>query len=513
LFWTLLLVLSVSSVFGRNYAYPWEKKFFASAQTLNYQIIADLNGPWEDVKGKAYYVPFCNDEKSELLIKKDFFLHYKPHDTLVLYFEGLAWSAEIYLNDQLITLTNHPFKEYFIPLSPQLLNAQWNKLEVKMRKSGPSYPLFPRRMIGIHKPAFVLQSAELLEQNFGFPELQWADSTLIYAPYSEAWGYNVSPSEFRQDLKKIKSLGYHSIYLPFRPSNELYQIMSEELVRINPRLGKFVQLFRDYPMELPDQNVRSSVLSSKRGAAEVRAFRQVVHNKGFTDPDWFKLTILLLGLTPVLLLTCWKLIDERTYELLVQLIPKRQHDSAMLREPASLSRGFIFFTLIVRMLIYCAIGFSTLELLNQLERLDWLNIFSFESASYRLYSRYGQYKGLLILVLFMFICSINVLKFFVLQSVSLIFNVKELAIRVVSAENFANFPTVLYLSLISCGLLIVPKPTTWVLFVMFLVLLVIHIVRKNYRSYMGLKYIAHIPSFINFLYLFLFEVLPWIFVL
>lgn len=505
--------MAATSVLGRNYAYPWEKQFYASAQTLNYQIIADLNGPWEDAKGKAYYVPFCNDETSELLIRKDFFLHYKPHDTLVLYFEGLAWSAEIYLNDQLITLTNHPFKEFFIPLPPQLLNAQWNKLEVKMSKRGPSYPLFPRRMIGIHKPAFVLQSAELLEQNYGFPELKWSDSTLIYAPYSEAWGYNVSPTDFRQDLKKIKALGYHSIYFPFRPSNELYQIMAQELVRVNPRLGKYVQLYRDYPMELPDQNVRSSVLSNKKGVAQVGRFRQVVHNKGFTDPDWFKLTILLLGLSPVLLLTCWKLIDERTYDMLVQLIPKRQHDSGLMREPASLSRGFIFFTLIVRMLIYSGIGFCVLELLNQLERLDWLNIFSFESVSYRFYSRFGQYKGLLIFTLFLFISSVNALKFLVLQSASLIFNVKDLAIRVISAENFANFPTVLYLSLIGCGLLIVPQTTAWVLMALFLSILLIHIIRKNYRSYMGLKYIAHIPSFINFLYLFLFEVLPWIFVL
>jgi hypothetical protein len=127
--------------------------FTPSELTGGMRPLLDLHGEWVDADNQRVEVPFQDLEREDILLHRSFVLPDLASlpDTLFLYFEGVAWSSEIYLNGRLIAITEDPFAEYLFTVDKQYIYPESNRLEVRLSREGQDFFLYPQHFIGIFR--------------------------------------------------------------------------------------------------------------------------------------------------------------------------------------------------------------------------------------------------------------------------------------------------------------------------------------------------------------------------
>jgi hypothetical protein len=284
-------------------------RFIPSPATYRLEPYLSLTGTW--LLGETLEpteVPFCTHTLEPLQLKKDFFLPQRPDDTLYIYFEGLAWDAEVYLNDRLLRLHDDPFRALLIPVPPALFNPQWNELRLRLTfdpDDQSHHRLIP--FLGIHKPSFILQRADapLL---YAFPSLSQADTAIGLAPYSPEYLYNLSSADAQSWATELRRRGFRTVYLPYTSRQRLYQVFDQVGLELQVRPPPVLAWWNAPPFTRPLTGTLLNPLDSTLTPA------RVVWRSPPAQPQVFATGVLVaVLLSGLLALVGWKLRDARSF--------------------------------------------------------------------------------------------------------------------------------------------------------------------------------------------------------
>ncbi|MCS7074064.1 MAG: hypothetical protein NZ108_06330, partial [Bacteroidia bacterium] len=429
---------------GKIYPFPKDEKFYPSPLVANYKPIVNLCGIWHNEEQQIFRVPFCSDEHEVLHLKTDFLLQStKLSDTLYLYFEGIAWSSEVYLNGRLLTVSKDPFQEILIPVAVRWFLPLWNSLEVRMNLNGKVGNLYPRKMLGIHKPCYVLEKSKINTQ-YIFPKQGISDSTVVFAAYTYEYGYNMTIRQFDKSILNLKQNGVKGIYLPFPLSNKLYLRLAEFGMQVHSQ-GRKTAFYNQYPPEeiftLPFWvNKKHQRLST--WGVYVSGTASSVRNEAKAS----RISVLIIGIIPFVFLTMLKLYDARSFSRLSMNPYQGRQVLDAIRDGNHLKYPFLFF---VRIIYFFTTGGFVTFFLYYLKIREWdtsLNIFQERGYLYDFLAVYGWTELRLYTAVLALLISTWLIEHVILTVVASLYRLKDFSTRKITIEITAGFlPSILLL--------------------------------------------------------------------
>ncbi len=461
-----------------------------------------LNGNWRDASGQVFAVPFCSDEHRELEIQTEFFLKEALTDTCFLYIGGISWSAEIYLNDRLIQISENPFQEQLIAIPPQLLNKQWNALRVYMQITGPSARWNSVRLLGIHRPIWLLVRKSGVETRL--PMLVQADTTLFYVPWSNRYGYNVGLEEFEVQLQQLKRAGIHAIYLPFGLPNRLLAKMAELGMGYHIRPGKLIALYAAYPGY--ERYWTQRMLWHEN---QFSGYEPLSRERGGVQHPELVLYLMLAGLA---FLVFWKLYSGRYFGQVFETWQTSKQLQQIVFEGNYLRFPYNIYIIVGKILFqtgFVFFFFLTIKQFGWGENLDIIRTDNYLTGFYNRFSFSELQLGLAVLIVMSFY---NSMKYFLQGFIGEIYRQHDFSVRLTTIEALAEFPVNVILFVLTGIIFFISPELEWLILYLLCLVYLIYLVRRIYVLALGLDVVLGLPLIPKILYLCAFEILPWILV-
>lgn len=517
LFVFVYVLIGIQSIDARTLFFPYRDTTFLTGRVGDAHLITDLNGPWESDMNRAFDVPFCSDDYSRLELRREFFLAEMPQDTMILCFEGLMWTAEIYVNDRLIFISKHPFRNQALALPPKILNAQWNKLKVILTDRGRKIPEAPIRMIGIHKPVYLLgkKAMNSVPEELRFPLLKDSPYTLIYIPFSDKFGYNIEPRKAYQDFLQIKQAGVTAVYFPYEPSLHLLNLMQKVGLNLQLKKTEQVAYFRRIKYRFSTLGEEHIAWYDEDGTktAHFGRFEKVSNQPKLIDWSKDKVNLIIMIMIPVLMVVFWKLVNDRTFRLMLYFNNLNFNHNEIIRGGTTVSTSVIYYNVLLRVAMTAAIITMLIWLLKVQGLLNTLDLIR-EPSWLRLGVQMVQDR---LLVLYGFIVAFllmwQIFRSFLLNILSFIYNRAELNLRILIIENCSDLPYLIFLSFLWFVVILSPASYYTVLMTTGLILGFVFLMRKYWTTFIMLDNVLRMPVFINFVYICTLDWLPWILLL
>jgi hypothetical protein len=517
--WLLCLAVLLL-VWGKMGAQPAEPEFYRSEITRGLAPILDLRGKWLDVDDGSITVPFC-DQKSD---RRDLGKLFDVPDytglpsKVFLYIEGLSWTAEVKLNGALLAVTEDPFSEYLLPLQKEWLNPVGNKLEVILRRSGPSKPLYPNRFLGIYRQIFIL-GPDSLERAPRIPQKTVSASrAVVIAPWTIENGIVYDTLAVGKALQGMFAYPEPDpVYFPFRPSAQTMDLAARLGVKVLLDIGgaDSVAFYNKYPVS-PEAGAFFGRFwrDEKNRPTEVYGTyfsQESLERRDLALPDKIALLTLLLG--PVLMMLLLKLITPRLYASLPEYLTKTKIYLELIAGAKFLKDQQRWAMNLMRM-VFTAI-FVSLYLYYVSLSGDWtrLNILSSESFLYHyfegtmpsLYQIFMQVLGV--------VAGLNLLKYFMLNLTGSIFRVFGFSSTLQNLDIFASFPLNFLPILPGAVIFFLAAETGTVLMHVWHALILIYFLRRLILVFNGLTKLFQFSTGIKILYICSLELAPWIFLI
>lgn len=490
------------------YTYPPPDSLYPGFAATGYSVFQDLNGIWESENEKRFPVPFCTDDYEELTLWRDFFIKQKPNDTLYIYVQGLASDGAVFLNGRLLQLTRDPARDYLIPVWPELMTGQWNRVSIRLKKSLTRGAYFQNAYIGVTRPVYLLtKEKKSLSPIATLSFVLHSDSTTVYAPYSEKEGYSLPPERLRADLNQLRLMGVRSVYLPFFPPNELKKIFKEADMRYILTPDTPIAYYNYYPFIAArpfwfnDVRFKTIYWKSYENEAKNSATSKSVY--------------LLLILLPIVLLTLWKLIDSYGFRFFSQALNRLNYQSEILVSNHFYRYGFYEITLTMRILLIASGAYFLLQLLpvkgDTFARL----------AFHKLQGRwlFDEVAGVISIdyTYFLYILGFIGVWYFIKQILwrfsGFLFHLKDPALKINLIELQAEGVTLWAFNLYAFGWLTIAGANAQGALWGVGALLFIHILRKCIITYLAFREALRVSLIGNILYICVVEFLPWGFIL
>jgi|GEM_PF-2243649 len=490
--------------------------FVPSALTSGMKSVVNLHGDWKTAEGLNKTVPFVEADLSQLEISCQFDISLSEYqtDACYLYFEALAWSAEIYLNGRLLKVTEDPFAEQLLPLNKKWLKATGNEVRVVLDRSGSTRPLYPEPFIGIHRQAHVLVTdvgAEIVSP----PQyLLFASKAILLAPWSEITGFGNDLAVVKQYTSGIFAMPSDlPIVLAFRPSNAAMQWLSgqgRQLVYI-PETVDSIGFYNAYPIGgggrvLHPDFWRDTQLKPMKGYG---SFQQWEALKAPRVEGGNRVALLSLMLIPILGLLVIRLGLPRVYETLPEYLSKTKIYLELIGNNKFLKSGQKLLMGLIRILITTTTLTLYIYYLSESGSLDRLNLLSEKSIPYQFFRTGNASAPAIFGVVFLIILLSNGLKYAFLNLAGGIYRVGGLASSVQALDVFASFPLNL-LSLLPLTFMFFTEPEIGtVLLYVWYGLFLVYMARRVVLIYAGISRLYSFSASLKFLYICILEILPW----
>lgn len=214
-----------------------------------------LSGPWQ-LRGSeaSYEVPFQLPMQDTARLRLTLA---RPEgvseaDTLYIYVPGVAWEAELLLNQYYLGVNPRPFAPWVVPVAVRWLRPEGNQLALRLQ-SGPARRHEPRPFLGVFRELWLLSAAELaLRRPAPLPE---ADSTrpvgLLAPYYGPAYGYRFDSLAALRRLLPLRREGIRQVACWYEPGPNLRALcrtLGLRLVQLPPP-GTSVALINAYPYD------------------------------------------------------------------------------------------------------------------------------------------------------------------------------------------------------------------------------------------------------------------------
>ncbi len=480
--------------------------FYPTWKTKDLKAFKNLNGIWKTPSDEIYRVPFVDDEKKELILRKEFFLKENPKDTLYLYFEGISWESEIYLNGKLLSIYNQPFSEILIKIPPKLFNIQWNWIEVQLKK----YPnqtdeWWTPSWLGIHKSVFLLQKdyKKKIIQNAYIQ----TDSVLIYFPFSLEFKYNISEKELKRDFEFIQNMNVKGIYIPYYVTPKIKRLLNEYGISLvaDYENAKYVAIFRShtetnvYPFWFKENNEKSSFFGNYVFINSTQLFKIV--------SEISKPLIVFWGLFVLILLLIYRFTSVENYKNLWVLMPTIRQMQLLTNDFHLIYAISLKYFAIVRIMIKSLVISLFLNQLHSTDNLKFLNFWHKNNAIYNFSKEYGESVFGSFVWVFSILLIINIIKVMIWQFVEWVYNLRDYRNKNLIIEVYGEMPFLFYSFL---GLIAMMLVGGYVWLVVFVISYIFCVIKKQYFLIIIYNLNYKIPLSVIFFYLCAFELLPWL---
>lgn len=494
--------------------------FYPSELTAGMRPVLDLHGEWVDADNQRVAVPFQDPVREDILLHRSFALPGLDAlpDTLFLYFEGVAWSSEIYLNGRLIAITEDPFAEYLFTVDKQYILPEANRLEVRLSRAGQDFYLYPEHFIGIFRQVLFL----VADPAGPFPALPQVardpSHALVLAPWTKAQGY-------LQDTLAISSLldGFFSVpkgavvYFPFRPSSRAMALAAKCGARIVPVgvMPDSLGFYNAYPVNHSNQSLLTPFWrkEDQRPASDYGRYLSEAEVKASHVMPLDKLALLIFLLMPVLIMLLLKLFLPRIFSALPEYITRSNIymelivSSKFLKEEQrlvmNLVRIFFFATTLSLYLYYLSVTGSW----------ERLNVLSANSMLYATYAGTNYSLYVIFLQIFGVTLGLTLLKYFILNLTASVYRLHNLGSVVQNLDVFASFPVNLLPIIPGAVIFFLDADQGSIGLTIWYVLMVIYILRRIVLTYTGLGRLFQLSTSLKILHICTLEISPWIFLL
>lgn len=505
---------------GETHGQSEEVAFYRSEVTNGLAPVLDLRGRWLDVDEGSITVPFCDQETDRRDLGRVFDLpgYDSLPEKLYLYFEGLSWSAEVRLNGSLMGVTEDPFSEYLFPLNKEWLRPSGNQLEVVLRRTGPSKPLFPNRFLGIYRQVFILGPDSLNRTARVTRKTVTAKRAVVIAPWTTANGIVHDSLAIGPALNGIFAYpDPDPVYFPFRPSAQSMEIAAQlgVTVLLDISGADSICFYNNYPVS-PEAGAFFGRFwrDDKNRPTEVYGKYFDVDSLQSRDldvPD--KIALLILLIVPVLMMLLLKLVAPRIYstfpeyltktKIYLELIAGAKFLKDQQRWAMNLMR-MTFTSVFVSLYIYYVSLSGDWSHLNILSSGSFLYQY-FEGSSPSLYQIFLQVMGVVV--------GFNLFKYFMLNLSGSIFRVFGFSATLQNLDIFASFPLNLLPIVPGAVIFFLEADTGNILLHVWHALILIYFLRRLLLVFNGLTKLFQFSTGIKILYICSLELAPWIFLI
>jgi hypothetical protein len=473
-----------------------------------------LSGPWQ-ARGqdRSYLVPFEGDELDtvRLLLTLDRPSGVADEDTLYLYFEGVAWEAELLLNRYYLGVNQSPFVPWVVPVLGAWLQAEGNLLALRLH-DGRAGQHEPRPFLGIFRPGWLLSACALAERQQAGPQSRHigGDTVAVVAPwFGPAHQHSFDSVAAIQRLLPLYREGIQELYFWYEPGQQLRQLCQDLGLRIvdSLRPATRVAFINAYPYEMArfDQPPYFWLDTAAHRTTHYGRFLRWESAPGERVPPRDRSGLALILLLPLLGAALIKLSSPGFFAA----------QGAMLSQPTLYientfynnisSTGALLVLTMIRMLVmtcfvallayYCAQHqlWPTVSLIT--ERSLFFQVFGEASGLGELWLR-----SLLVIAL------MEGIRHLVMGLIGQVFQIKGLLTSMVSLDVVGSYPLVLLLG-VPMGLLLLAAGTgLWLAQGFALLISGLYWLRKVYVNFQGLDRGASFSSGMKFLYICTFNI-------
>lgn len=494
-------------VFGKQISFIPDLIFYPTWKTRHLKEFKNLNGIWRSPSDEMYRVPFVEDEKKQLTLRKEFFLKQKPVDSLYLYFEGISWESEIYLNGKLLTIYNQPFQDLLIAIPPELFNIQWNWIEVHLK-------VYPHQtdewwtipFLGIYKSVFLLQKDNKIK-----PFIQSAyskvDSVLIYFPFSINYKYNISEKELVKDLELMKAMKVKGIYIPYYVTPKIKKLINKYNIYLvdNYEDAKYVAIYRShsetnvYPFWFKSDLQKTNFYGNYTAIRNTELFKTV--------SEISKPLMVFWGILVLVLLMVYRFTNYENYKNLWLLFPSIRQMQAITNDFHLINAISLKYFFVVRVIVKALIISLFIHQLHLTDNIKLLNFWHKNNLIYSFSKEYGESFLWSFVWVSIFLSVFNGLKIMIWQFVEWVYHLRDYRNKNMIIEIYGEMPFLLYAYWGLMALMLVGGyGWLWI----FVLSIVLTITKKQYYLITQYNLNYKIPFSVIFFYLCGFELLPWL---
>lgn len=491
--------------------------YYPSPLTSGLGVVLDLQGIWFDENNYRHVVPFNLFDRKEMQIKCNFDLKDfdKLQDTLYLYFEAVAWTSEIFLNERLLAVTEDPFEEHLFALEKQWLKPLNNELTIHLSTGGLSFPWYPERFVGIFRQVLLLQ-ADSLPVPIRFPEtVVTSKKAALIAAWSPEHQYLNDTVIIDQLATGLFAYPFADpITFPFRPSNRSLSILASLGIKVlsNPQAADSLAIYNSYPYasQADHKSLKFWRDPKLRPTGNYGNFQSQhsISSPDLNPPDQVSLLIFLL--VPVLCMISLKLIAPRAYGSLGEYVTKTKIYLELIADNKFLKIEQRWLMNLLRMIVTSVTVALFLYYVELSETWSILNLFTTRSIVYRTLAGAAQPLWQLFLEAFTLVVLLNMLKYFLFNSIGTVFRVFNLSASIQNLDVFAAFPLNLIPYLPASFIFFLdPAPGAIVLRI-WGILFLLYGARRIFLLYSGIGRLYQISGSLKILYICTLEILPWL---
>lgn len=491
--------------------------FQPSQLTAGMERLQDLHGNWQDEEGLLVATPFVDFEARELDLRRRIEVT-SLEAPLFLYFEGLAWTAEVYVNGILLDISTDPFGEHLYPLDKSMLQVGPNEIRVRMQRAGPDLPLYPEHFVGIFRQAALLGIAREPRPWKPLAQATATGRAVVVAPWTASGSPIGDLAVVQRALDGLFAYpGNDPVYFAFRPSSETEAFLAELNIPVLDRLPTTdsVAFYNPYPIQ--EQPLRQNVafwrLTDGRPGPDYGTYHTLdtLRTPAVTNPD--QLALLILLLVPVLTLLFMKVGTPKIYASMFEFLTKTKIYLELIANNKFLKTQQRWLLNLLRQVLTAVAVSLMVYYLQQTGRKDMFDLLTRDSYLGRLlseevYTLYQIFAGFSVVLV-----SANLLKYVLLNISGGIYRVNWLSVLAQNLDVFSSLPMIL-LPLIPAPFIFFLEPSLGqiVLHIWF-ALLLIYFLRRIVLIYIGLTRLFSFSPALKILYICTLEILPWIILL
>jgi hypothetical protein len=434
-----------------------------------------------------------------------------PSDTLYLVLDGIAWQAQLEVNDRYLGVPERPLARWVAPVHPAWLRPGANEIRLRLRTGG-QFPYAPAAFLGMLRPPLLLTRPALDSLSAPLmPQQATADTVAYIAPYYGASGFEFREFEAARILLPLTRLRLRTVAFTFEPGPELRRLCAALGLRevADPGAARYRAMLNAYPYEpvsmpaqprfwLDERGRRTSYYGDVADAQAPRLPGRPVN----------RLFVALMILVPAACLFLLKVLSPGMYhaQWTILVSPKLYVDAS--GDVLTNSSVLLVLTLL-RIASLAAFAALSAYLVHHEQAWHLLDAFSRGSGLHRLF--YQDSPALSLLgKSFAVLGAGMALKYLLVGWIGGLFRIKNMLARVLALDVLGSYPIVLMLPLLPALLLFAGPPLRGVLAVCSALLIAGFIIRHLYVVYIGLDRALGFTLGVKILYICAFNLLPYL---
>ncbi len=479
---------------------------------LKAHALFELNTAWHTAAGELLNLPFIRPvSEAPLAVTYQWTWDCQLPDTVYVYIEGLAWEADLTLNDQFLSISSSPLTPWVIPIAREWLGNSPANFTLTLR-AGNAYPNFPRPFLGITHGVYIMDSAQLAHtQRKLLPHNSLADSVICWAPYFDGSIVYHDSIAF-QHLWHILKQPINTIYFPFPPSRRQLRLCAHYDLRIADQINQdtYVAMLNDYPLD------ERALTLHKRFWLDTHQRRLKDYEEYFpaslpmtyskTVKPWLGMGVIIFF--PLLALLLIKLTNNNFFYSLHRLFLKPDIFIDTINDITSGNPGFIILLILIKIFTYTfliTVGIYYVDWANLWEEM---NVLSEQSLLFRIF--YGINRtGKIFVRALLIVSTWQVFKYSLLNLTGTIFNIRNFSLLGFNLDMVGILPYMMALKIPLIVVLFLQEGYI-LLGILFITGLLFFFLRQIYVLYLGLERVFNFSLGVKILYICAFKLLPYI---